>query len=35
MQQSVWSFSKTVFLATLRFVAMGLVIALAAAVSFA
>ena len=33
--KSVWSFSKTVFLKTLRFVAMTLVLALATAVSFA
>ncbi len=32
---SVWSFSKMVFLKAVRFVAMGLVMALAAAVSFA
>jgi hypothetical protein len=32
---SVWSFSKTVFLKALRFVAMTLVLALATAVSFA
>lgn len=35
MKQSVWSFSKAVFLKTLRFVAMALVMALATAVSFA
>jgi hypothetical protein len=33
MKQSVWSFAKTVFLAALRFVAMALVLALAAGVA--
>lgn len=35
MKQSVWSLAKTFLLTALRFVAMGLVMALAAAVSFA